>query len=783
MDVNVCSRFVHDGFATIRSRGRPRAVYRSDSGELLKETAGPYALPQFSNFQLISEDARQVPRWVDVGRSQLPIENYGTLPGAKSRGPEEPRRVTLRTFCKREKHESNSKRSASQLDQRSEEYNDRNGEVGSERRSNYQADSSLYDHYGWKREYSGRREKDFCVDNRRICDATPTEEKDPAILKPFCVLRKTSQENGLTDIDNNQYNVFKNYRENTESNHSMQNSKGNYIFRNSSDRVEVEKNKRTEVRDLKNVKNDSLKDPVQMRLKSTLIFKNGHKFQDLEKAKQKILCKNQGQPIYATPNTFSRSRNQHQMQIVDRNHVSSSDLYRTTAKYIEDINKNLAEIDKSYEELKANPRTYGIINRIAKSELLPLRDQSCDVFSYAKKRDMVPMPPITSIDVHDIAVEERSDKQMSSKNKYLHRPNSRGKLPPKVLPRSSSMENTSRHSTGFSAASASKSTESLYAISESLTDISRARVSLKQSDPAWSEQKSLRREKSQNLPKSNRDTMPKKTNKINKHGNEVKSAESKNEMSSSDDDVSIPRRSLDIIPPVASVSRRNRSRVDRKAEKPLLKKERGSNVVSDKISDKLEQTRFMKGRLKNRQYDTLPSRRPKISLNSFHKSSEDVIDGENRIFRENSGLQQKSGIGTTDVNYGQGVNKNIVEAQRDSIYAMDATEIILKGQMERSSHSQDQLSRTKRNSLESEEGNNSKIQISSFATLPRRGNLLKGQSVPLRRFSGNGPILEPLYEHAVSDPVKPRENQNVIPWWELATRKFRHRSCPSLQVN
>lgn len=62
-----------------------------------------------------------------------------------------------------------------------------------------------------------------------------------------------------------------------------------------------------------------------------------------------------------------------------------------------------------------------------------------------------------------------------------------------------------------------------------------------------------------------------------------------------------------------------------------------------------------------------------------------------------------------------------------------------------------------------------------FATLPRRVNHKDD-----RRFSGT---LEPLYEHAVSDPVKPRFNRdNVIPWWELATRKYRHRSCPSLEV-
>jgi len=115
---------------------------------------------------------------------------------------------------------------------------------------------------------------------------------------------------------------------------------------------------------------------------------------------------------------------------------------------------------------------------------------------------------------------------------------------------------------------------------------------------------------------------------------------------------------------------------------------------------------------------------------------------------------------------------------------MDATEVILKGQLERSSclQRQDFFPRIRHNSLESKE-TDGKVQASVFATLPRRGNLAKDQPDSLKRFSGNESILEPLYEHAVSDPVKPRGTQNVIPWWELATRKYRHRSCPSLQVN
>lgn len=39
-------------------------------------------------------------------------------------------------------------------------------------------------------------------------------------------------------------------------------------------------------------------------------------------------------------------------------------------------------------------------------------------------------------------------------------------------------------------------------------------------------------------------------------------------------------------------------------------------------------------------------------------------------------------------------------------------------------------------------------------------------------------FLEPLYEEAVA--LRPRRPH--IPWWELATRKSRYRSCPALQV-
>lgn len=742
MDVNVCSRRVHDGYATIRSRGRPRAVYRSDSEELLKETDGPYALPRLSNFRVVPEDARQVPRWADLGRDQPLIENYGTLRVVRSHDLEEPRKVTLKTFSKRDKLGITSRNDVKHL----KENNDKNYELY--KRDDHQTD--LCNHCEWKREGCARYDCD-----QRLYDAVPMED-DSKIPKIFYV-GKTSLENDFANIDTSQRDVFEKSRENVENlnNYSTKDLKNNYIFQNHEDfHVQVKNDKLTSVKNEEDMKDDIIKS-------SKTSFKN-----DLENAKR---FSKDRQPIYAIPQVFSKPRRERRLVIVDGNYVPSGDLYRTTVKYIEDINRNLAEIDKSYEKMKASPRTYGVINRIAKGELVS-ESMSGNLFGYVRKRDMAPMLPINT-DIDEV-IEERNEKDSRKDNKYLRRPNSKGRLPPKILPRSSSIENTSRHSTGSTTASSSKSTESLYAISESLTELPKINDFQKQ-DSIWS-RTCQESEKSdlQNQLKSDIDRDISTRIK-------PEDSKSKDSSSSTDDEVSISKNRL----PVTNAIRRNRFRVDQ-AEKLLLKKERASNEILGRISGKLEQVRSSENHLKNRQYDTLPSRKSKISSKPLHKSSEDMLDGE-RISRKDTTSLQRSYSSNNDIRRKESTDENLAEIQQNSFYMMDATEVILKGQLERSNYlqQQDSFLKTRHNSLESKETDGKIQSTGGFATLPRRGNLIKDHSDPLRRFSGNGPILEPLYEHAVSDPVKPRETQNVIPWWELATRKYRHRSCPSLQVN
>lgn len=730
MDVNVCSRRVHDGYATIRSRGRPRAVYRSDSEELLKETDGPYALPRLSNFRVVSEDARQVPRWADLGRDQPLIENYGTLRAVRSHDLEEPRKVTLKTFSKRDKLGIASRNDVAQSNLKHlKKNNDKNYEI--HERDDHQAD--LCNHCERKREGCVRYNCD-----QRLYDAVPMED-DSKIPKIF--YGKTSLESDFANIDDSQRDAFKKSRGDVENlnNYSTKDLTNNYIFQNQNDKL-------TSVKD-EDMKNDIIKSS------KTSAFKN-----DLENAKQDF--SKDRQPIYAVPQVFSKSRRDRRLVIVDGNYVPSGDLYRTTVKYIEDINRNFAEIDKSYEKIKASPRTYGVINRIAKGELVS-DNMSGNLFGYVRKRDMAPMLPI-SADIDDV-VEEKSEKDSRKDNKYLRRPNSKGRLPPKILPRSSSIENTSRHSTGSTTASSSKSTESLYAISESLTELPKINDFQKQ-DSIWS------RSDLQNQSKSDIDRDISKRIK-------PEDSKSKDSSSSTDDEVSISKNRL----PVTNAIRRNRFRVDQ-AEKLLLKKERASNEILGRISGKSEQVRSLENHLKNRQYDTLPSRKSKISLKPLHKSSEDMLDDE-KISKDTR--LQRSYSSNNDIRRKGSTDENLAEIQQNRFYMMDATEVILKGQLERSNYleQQDCFLKTRHNSLESKETDGKIQSAGGFATLPRRGNLIKDHSDPLRRFSGNGPILEPLYEHAVSDPVKPRETQNVIPWWELATRKYRHRSCPSLQVN
>ncbi|XP_026828605.1 uncharacterized protein LOC105282273 [Ooceraea biroi] len=752
MELNVCSRRVHDGYATIRSRGRPRAVYRSDSEELLKEAGGPYALPRLSNFRVVSEDARQVPRWAELGRDQPLIENYGTLRAVRSRNLDEPQKVTLKTFSKREKLGGNPRNSTSHADlQRLRENNGKNCE-GQKR--DCQFDVNSRDQQVWK---SG--EYDRYVYDRRVYDVVPLAD-DPATRKSFCAVGGTSRQNGFADVDNNQRDAFLKSGENIENlqNHIVKDSKSDYVLEAKADlHVEVENDKRTSDGDPRNAGRDPIKSP-----KSASLFKN--ESEDAKRGSTK-----DRQPIYAVPQVYAKTKRDRRLVVVDGNYVPSGDLYRTTAKYIEDINRNLAEIDKSYGEMKASPRTYGVINRIAKGELLP-NSPSNDLLGYVRKRDMAPMPPINT-DLDEV-LDDRNDRESKKDIRYHHRPNSKGRLPPKVLPRSSSIENTSRHSTGSTTASSSKSSESLYAINESLVEL--PKISPKQ-DPAWNrisrEVDSRSDSRDQSMSNIDRDV----PRRIKRDG-----SESKDSSSSTDDDVSTPRERL----PVTSAIRRNRSRVDQ-AGKPSPRKERSNEVLQR--SGKLEQARVLDSRLKDRRCDTLPSRKSRMSSRPLHKSNEDMLDG-NRTSNNAPSLQRSCSC-NNNVSRRQDVGDELAEARNAGpIYMMDATEVILKGQMERLSgrlQRQDRFLRTRHNSLESEKmiGRKDEIGLGGFATLPRRGNLIaKDQSDPVKRFSGNG-VLEPLYEHAVSNPVKSRERQNVIPWWELATRKYRHRSCPSLQAH
>lgn len=743
MDLNVCSRRVHDGYATIRSRGRarPRALYRSDSEELLKEGGGPYALPRLSNFPLASTDPRQPTRWSDFANDCYLIENYATLRGgcgttaasssaaARKMVEEQQRRVvTLNTFS------------------RGVEDGNRCAGKGNDSRVTF--------------------------DSFRSCNNDSSDSSIDSVLPR----RATNGSRG-----------------GVESSASAElERKGDGGARLGGARTEVER-------------------------------KEGRTMGERDGKRER-----RQQPIYAVPNILSKSRRDRRVAVVDGNYVASGDLYRTTAKYIEDINKNIAEIDKSYEELKksscpdANNPAYGVINSkmVSKGEL----EGSCNLYGYPRKRDMAPMPPISSDfgenldergekqgeeeeeeeDVDPGNVDEKREIGAISDNCFVFkgRPNSSGKLPPKLLPRSSSIENnTSRHSTGSTTTSSStKSSESLYAISEALTGGSSNPLDLGDKQARGAEEGS--------------DGID----------------ESKDESTSStDDDRPAIARSVDRSPP-ASVTgpiRRNRSRVDC-AGGTCSRRERDDRTVS--VLKYEGARRGMNGALmeKNfhdsrnfwernnghagRRYDTLPSRRSRVASRPLHKSSEDVLDGE-RLIRARSSSLRRPCASDIDVSHRNDAETRLSIDNGDNdrgqfenscngcpslpFYLMDATDVILHGR--KFHRQQDRFSRlfhgrTRHNSLESEEAEDkddnedNNCRRNGFATLPRRGgggNLSKDQpsNDPLRRLSGNVPILEPLYEHAVSDPVKPRSTENVIPWWELATRKYRHRSCPSLQVN
>lgn len=951
MDLNVCSRRVHDGYATIRSRGRsrPRAVYRSDSEELLKESGGPYALPRVSNSPLEQETIHQVPRWSDSGHNKF-LENYGTL----RRGPktsdtsQQDRRadkIFLNTFSSSKIHLDRDK--GSKID-------------GDE------VDERLYDTVPLEESPNNRKTVKACEIDRQ----------------------QTANQNAIVKSLNNFY--------------------------------------------------DSVPDECLIKVPRRRSETGQGSPDDTTKTGRPKASR---QPIYAVPNAL-RSANDNKFDsrlTTDGNYVPSGDLYRTTARYIEDINRNIAEIDKSYEELTCSSTlnggnaAYGVINKIPRS-IEPLLDQTSDDHLYSsfhRKRDtLAPMPPISPnfgengddrapgtpiIESTERRVANqgsrfdfkipRNRSNDSCRESTRTRPNSYGKLPPKLLPRSSSIENnSSRHSTGSTTTSSStKSTESLYAICESLIALPRDQSvsqSLRQDCNAESSKKSvnhdacagfndvfvtmrsprseamvddlgriskddprrslrddrkaksqmisssktmdddprrayqrdnsqacstIRRNRSSNRGEASDDTGYGKSGPKINCGNRRTNADSTTLRAKDQSSYCVPavstttktgpagsqsrpagrerivdpnsedeadenkgRRERTIVTGRAAPrSSKYRSRVSASSSTGTIRRMRSSAGIDDNRDDQEneldndEETSLLgnkrserkpkissysntpgkhcrkgtrestqtqvevhtdKNPFQERRYGTLPYRRSKNSTRPLHKSSEDVLDG-GRIDRTDQTTFQRSCVSTLDVRAQDADALKATSPKVESLpfYLMDATEVILKGQLERTIRSDrstrqdnpeivesdssplrstDQsfvednenvfkpkievlvknrlpssISRTRHNSLESEDavaaarshsGTQSGSGVSGFATLPRRGNVSKEQRVneTPRRLSGNVPVLEPLYEHAVSDPVKPRGNDNnVIPWWELATRKYRHRSCPALQVN
>lgn len=188
-------------------------------------------------------------------------------------------------------------------------------------------------------------------------------------------------------------------------------------------------------------------------------------------------------------------------------------------------------------------------------------------------------------------------------------------------------------------------------------------------------------------------------------------------------------------------------------------------------------------------HGTMPHRKTRghAHVKPLHKSTENIVEEQAQRAPASSDYgSSKISLSSADV--------SLYREDRNE-YMIDATEIIHRGSIIRkSSFSLDRygslggggksrLARTRHNSLELEDEILDHSSCNGFATLPRRGNHSSKDPSP-RRLSANVPVLEPLYEHAVSDPFKPRNTTgNVIPWWELATRKYRYQSCPSLQVN
>ncbi|CAG5097297.1 Similar to sick: Protein sickie (Drosophila melanogaster) [Cotesia congregata] len=584
MDINVCSRRVHDGYATIRRpRSRPRAVYRSDSEEFIKDVT-PYALAVVSDIPQI----HQVPRWSEGNScSKRLLENYGTLR------------------------------------QRASDVNSQESKVFNTFAKQKPSDDRLY-------------------------DSIPLESINSSESSPKKLI-------------------------------------------------------------------ENFYDPVAPD--------SPPKVQKREKEKPKRRSQPKQIPIYAIPNPIPKPKDP--KPTIDSNYVPSGDLYRTTAKYIEDINKNIAEIDKSYEEF-GYTSGYGVIR--TKSDV---QDQE-NLYSLARKRNMAPMPPISP----DFGEDE-------NKLSQIVRPNSLGKLPPKLLPRSSSIDNTNRHSTGSTstATCSTKSTESLYAISEGFNSSNNNSVINGGNFQLLNNNKVVMRS-----PSANRRRL----------------------LSKSFDAEAVLKDRFDC----STLDKRNIKRLSNRLPERRIKRENGCGTCQEDCS-------------RQRRYETLPARCRKV------RAVDDVTDKMEDSERDYA----TRSFSTVDV-------RNEILGN----YLLDATDVILQNNLDFKENCG--TLRTRHNSLEADE---SVAICQGFATLPRRGNtssssLISASSVSsagssttgnnnsicngkerdfllARRLSGTVPVLEPLYEHAVSNPVKPRQCENVIPWWELATRKYRHRSCPSLQAH
>lgn len=721
MDLKVCSRQVHDGYATIRSRGRsrPRPITDSEEGGTVADGGGDRCalgprIDRISATNFTDDEVRRTSRersdprrkddWSCVGKNdgKTILETYGTLRIASKRN--DARRTgetALKTFRK--------------VSQERETLAARNDGARKEPRNVRRSRSCVI--VDEKRCNVKNNNEGFVVDKaeKRGIDGDRAEEE--RTLRTFSPVDDRSARRVIVARPN-----------------ALPRSK-----------IVQSGTKRSVVVGTVDRKPES-------RPPRGDFGRMGSLDKDTEGS----------EPIYALPNSAStsRSRRDRRAVVVDGNYVQSGDLYRTTVKYIEDVNKNIAGIDKSYKISDESSRSsYGVINEIAKSETLCLSDDLC---GYLRNRGgMVPMPPISPNFGENLA-ENFVEKHESNNEPSLHErrieiaksirrsssssataAGTRRKVPPSPSVRSSSLSSTSRHSTGSTTTSSTKSTDSLHAIDESANE------------------------------------------KAHLLGERNPSESASDGIESNDDDrffeISRCPPCQNTLPPLDAAGN------PEKRKNPLNPLDRnGTGLSNFHARDDVLPANFDENK-----YGTLPYRRSKERTNgrSLHKSTEDVLD---RTFREKVEPSFRGCSSSIDVSDGSSLT-------RDSLYQIDATDVILRGQLERSRlnlSAGDTFSttifavnaRTRHDSLKLDprnEDESGKYRHALFATLPRRGSVSRDQvsNDSPRRLSGNVTLLEPLYEHAVSDPVKPRSTDNVIPWWELATRKYRHRSCPSLQVN